>query len=133
MRVVLALWYAAWCYVAVPWRSFRPNASFRRVELIPFADGSLRTQMLNMLVFVPLGLIGIRLGWGPKTVALVGVGTSILTELLQLFSARRHPSITDVILNTTGILIGIALARGWAHATSKTTRKSSGPDALTSL
>jgi glycopeptide antibiotics resistance protein len=132
MRVALAFWYAAWCYVAVPWRSFRPRPSFRNVELLPFAIGSLRGQLLNVLLFVPLGVIGIRLGWSPKTVALVGVGTSVLTELLQLFSTRRYPSTTDVILNTAGVLIGIALARGWTRTVNAMRRESSESDALTS-
>ena len=106
----------AWAWVATPWRSFRLSPSLRRVELIPFLDGSPRTQFLNLLAFVPLGFIGIRLGWSPRTVALVGAGTSALTELLQLFSTRRHPSITDLILNTAGVLVGILIAGGWQRS-----------------
>ena len=132
MRFALAFWYAAWCYVAVPWRSFRPRPSFRNVELLPFAIGSLRGQLLNVLLFVPLGVIGIRLGWSPKTVALIGIATSVLTELLQLFSTRRYPSTTDVILNTTGVLIGIALARTWNRLAPATAREGSGSAAITS-
>jgi glycopeptide antibiotics resistance protein len=116
VRLALSLWALAWAFVAIPWRSFRLGPSLERVELIPFLDGSPRTQVLNVLVFVPLGIIGMRLGWSPRTVALVGAGTSALTELLQLFSTRRHPSVTDLILNTTGTLIGIALAIAWSNA-----------------
>ena len=113
MRLALLLWTMAWAWVATPWRSFRPSPSLQRVELIPFLDGSPRTQFLNLLAFVPLGFIASRLGWSPRTVALVGAGVSALTECLQLFSTRRHPSITDLILNTAGVLIGILLASGW--------------------
>ena len=116
VRLALLLWGMGWAYVATPWRSFRSRPSLRNVELIPFLDGSLRTQVLNVLVFVPLGIIGTRLGWSPRTVALVGVSISALTELLQLFSTRRHPSVTDVILNVTGTLIGVALAVAWSNA-----------------
>jgi glycopeptide antibiotics resistance protein len=35
----------------------------------------------------------------------VGAGTSLLTELLQLFSSRRFSSATDVVLNTVGTLL----------------------------
>jgi hypothetical protein len=115
VRLALLLWGMAWAFVATPWRSFRSRPSLRNVELIPFLDGSPRTQILNVLVFVPLGVIGIRLGWSPRTVALVGAGISAATELLQLFSTRRHPSVTDLILNVTGTLIGIALAVGWSN------------------
>jgi len=41
---------------------------------------------------------------------------SALTELVQLFSTRRHPSITDLILNIAGTLVGIALASSWQGA-----------------
>jgi glycopeptide antibiotics resistance protein len=115
VRLALLLWALAWAFVATPWRSFRIRPSLEHVELIPFLDGSPRTQILNLLVFVPLGFIGIRLGWSSRTVALVGSGVSALTELLQLFSTRRHPSVTDLILNTTGAMIGIALAIAWSH------------------
>lgn len=102
----------AWTWVATPWRSFRLSPSLERLELVPFLDGSPRTQILNLLAFVPLGIIGIRLGWSPRTVALVGTAASALTELMQLFSSRRHPSITDLILNTAGVLLGILIVSG---------------------
>jgi glycopeptide antibiotics resistance protein len=116
VRLALLAWTTAWVWVATPWRSFRLSPSLERVELIPFLDGSPRAQILNLLAFVPLGVIGVRLGWSPRTVALVGTGVSALTELLQLFSSRRHPSITDLILNTAGVLIGILIASGWSNA-----------------
>lgn len=112
MRLILVLWYVGWAYIAVPWRSFRAYPSFERIEFVPFA-GSMRSQILNLLAFIPLGFLGSRLGWTPKTIALVGAGTSLLTELLQLFSARRFSSATDVVLNTVGTLLGIIVARAW--------------------
>ncbi|HEY5619678.1 MAG TPA: VanZ family protein [Vicinamibacterales bacterium] len=116
MKLALVVWAMLWTLVAAPWRSFRLRPSLQRVELVPFLDGSPRTQILNVLAFVPLGFIGTRLGWSPGTVALIGAGTSALTELVQLFSTRRHPSITDLILNIAGTLVGIALASSWQGA-----------------
>jgi glycopeptide antibiotics resistance protein len=110
MRLAFAVWAALWAYVATPWRSFTLRPSFENVSLIPFADGSPRTQILNVLVFVPLGFIAARMGWNPRIVILIGAGASLVTELLQLFSTRRHPSVTDLILNTAGTVIGILLA-----------------------
>ena len=128
MKLALLLWGVLWVYVAIPWRSFRPSPSLQRVEWVPFAIGSPRTQILNFLVFVPLGLIGTRLGWSPRTVALVGAGTSALTELLQLFSTRRYPSVTDLILNIAGTLTGIAVAISWQSAvTVSAQRRASTP------
>lgn len=73
-------------------------------------EGSLRGQLLNVLAFVPLGIIATRLGWRPRTVIVVGFAVSLLTEFLQLFSTRRYPSTTDLILNTMGVLLGVAIA-----------------------
>ena len=112
MRLALVLWVVLWAYVATPWRSFQPRPSLENVQLVPFADGSVRGNVLNVLAFVPLGIIGSSLGWSAGVVALTGASASGITETLQLFSTRRYPSATDFLLNTTGALIGIALAGG---------------------
>ena len=112
MRLALVVWMVLWAYVATPWRSFQPRPSFQNVELVPFADGSIRGHVLNTLAFVPLGVIGGGLGWTSSAAVMIGASASGTTEFLQLFSTRRHPSVTDLILNITGTLIGIALAGG---------------------
>ena len=112
MKLALVLWFLLWARIGLPWRGFQWTPTFRRVELLPFAVGSTRTQTLNLLIFIPLGIIGTRLGWRPRTVMLVALAVSGLTEILQLFSTRRYPSTTDLILNTAGALIGLAIARG---------------------
>ena len=73
-------------------------------------EGSVRGQLLNVVAFVPLGIIATRLGWHPRTVIVVGFAVSLLTEFLQLFSTRRYPSTTDLILNTAGVVIGVVIA-----------------------
>jgi len=110
LRVSLAIWLFLWARIGLPWRSFQWTPSFRRVELIPFQVGSPRTYVLNVLAFVPFGIIGTRLGWQPSRVIVVAAAVSALTELSQLFSPGRFPSITDVILNTSGALLGVAFA-----------------------
>ena len=110
VRVALTLWFLAWSFVALPWRSFQPEPSFERVQTTPFTDGSARAHILNVVAFVPLGGIGARLVWSPATIVGIGASTSIATEVLQLFSSRRYPSVTDIILNTTGVAIGLLFA-----------------------
>ena len=116
MRLALAVWCVFWAWIAVPWRSFRPLPSFRHVELIPFTTGSARSHVLNVLVFVPLGILTARLGWRPRSVVLVAAGVSGTTEILQLFSTRRFPSTTDVILNVVGAIIGLLVVLLVAHS-----------------
>src|SRR5688572_1136148 len=110
MRLALACWLCLWALIGFPWRSFQWTPSFRRLQLLPLMEGSLRGQLLNVLAFVPLGIIATRLGWRPRTVIVVGFAVSLLTEFLQLFSTRRYPSTTDLILNTMGVLLGVAIA-----------------------
>jgi VanZ family protein len=123
MRLALVLWVVLWAYVATPWRSFQPRPSLENVQLVPFADGSVRGNVLNALAFVPLGVIGSSLGWSAGIVALTGASASGMTETLQLFSTRRYPSATDFLLNTTGTLIGIMLAGGWRTTTTEVARR----------
>jgi glycopeptide antibiotics resistance protein len=127
MRLALAIWLCLWARIGFPWRSFQWTPSFRHVQLIPFMEGSVRGQLLNVVAFVPLGIIATRLGWHPRTVIVVGFAVSLLTEFLQLFSTRRYPSTTDLILNTAGVVIGvvIAVAGNKAQGVSAATRSNS--------
>jgi VanZ family protein len=62
----------------------------------------------NIAVFVPLGfLLGLLIGW--KGV-LAGAGFSALIELLQLLLHRGVFEFDDLVHNTLGALIGVALA-----------------------
>jgi glycopeptide antibiotics resistance protein len=109
MRLAFVAWLCAWARIGVPWRSFQWTPSLRRVELVPFAMDAPRTQVLNFLAFVPLGVIGVRLGWQPKKILVVSAAVSGVTELLQLFSTTRFPSTTDAVLNIAGALAGMVI------------------------
>ena len=111
-RIALVVWLLLWARTGLPRRSFQWMPSFENVELIPFTAGSLRGHVLNVLVFIPLGMILVRLGLPPRTAIAAGFGVSFVTECLQLFSTRRYPSITDLMLNTLGVTIGVALILG---------------------
>lgn len=63
--------------------------------------------LLNLALFVPLGLTLYRLGFGPLQGALLGFGISLGVELLQAtLVAGRDPSLSDLLTNTTGTLLG---------------------------
>ena len=62
----------------------------------------------NVAVFVPLGfLLGLLTGW--KGV-FAGAGFSLLIELLQLLLRRGVFEFDDILHNTLGTLLGVALA-----------------------
>lgn len=79
-----------------------------QVSLIPFKDGVDIKDILNIILFVPLGfLISINLKnkQGIKNV-IVCFSSSLLIELVQFLFVGRLADITDVITNTFGGLIG---------------------------
>lgn len=72
---------------------------------------------LNVVLFIPFGLIVRRLlEWPRASVLCAGIGTSVLIELTQMTGnwglapcSYRFADTTDLITNSTGALIGIAL------------------------
>jgi glycopeptide antibiotics resistance protein len=72
----------------------------------------------NIVVFVPLGFGLAGLWWGGRglpqvilRVALSGFALSLFIELVQLSIPSRVTDVTDLILNTVGVILG-ALAFG---------------------
>jgi VanZ family protein len=84
-----------------PWRDFRPGWKY------------VRDLILNVLAFVPLGLIlypYFLLARGSRRPLLMsyltGAGLSLLIEVLQSFLPMRHSGWTDVITNSAGTALG---------------------------
>ncbi|NDI50491.1 VanZ family protein [Goekera deserti] len=76
------------------------------------SNGSLALGNLagNVLVFVPIGLLGV-LGTRcrPGTVVAAGGGLSVAIELSQ-YVTGRSADVDDVLLNTLGTAVGVAVA-----------------------
>ena len=69
--------------------------------------------VLNILLFVPLGFL-IPTIWNEyrslKNVFLIGIGLSLIIEILQIFTFRLT-DIDDLITNTLGTIIGYSFSR----------------------
>jgi hypothetical protein len=91
-------------------------------ELVPFAErtpfwclvcGSMGVidVVLNVVLFAPLGA-GLRLaGLAHRRVVLVGAAVTLAVELLQLtLVTGRDASVSDLVTNTSGALLGALLA-----------------------
>lgn len=68
----------------------------------------------NIALFVPMSLLGSRLrpGWGWLQWTLVGLLASTTIELVQLtLLPARSATVPDVVANTVGAGVGVALAR----------------------
>jgi hypothetical protein len=77
--------------------------------------------LLNVCLFVPLGLFLRLLGWRRGRVIWCGLLTTLGVETAQLLMiAGRDPSASDVITNSAGTLIGTLLAERGASLVAPT-------------
>lgn len=79
-------------------------------------DRGTADAILNVLLFLPLGLLAPVRRWVPALLLAVLASTAI--ELLQLAVPGRHPSPGDLVFNTLGAAAGFGLARitrYWVH------------------
>ena len=109
-RVLAVAWLVGWAVFSMPWSSFTTRPRIDHVNMVPFQKARRADQLRNFLYYVPAGAIGIGLGFGP--VATIGGATvlSAAAEGAQIFSRRRFPSTTDLMLNTAGALVGVGIA-----------------------
>lgn len=76
-------------------------------------DTSVLDAILNVLLFIPLGM-GLRLaGLSRRRAFAIGLVTTITVELLQLGIPGRDSSLGDIFTNSFGGLIGIVGADIW--------------------
>lgn len=91
---------------------FDPN-----VNVVPFLSiiynfsGYLKNTVLNIILFVPLGFL-LPAIWDKfnsfKNIVIIGIGTTVFIEILQLFNFR-YSDIDDLIANTLGTILGLII------------------------
>jgi glycopeptide antibiotics resistance protein len=86
------------------------------VALVPFVDYEVEDALINVAVFVPLGVLIALLVTRPRwrTVLAIAAGASLAIELLQLaaqrfFGGGHIADINDFLFNVTGSALGYAL------------------------
>ncbi|MDR3315110.1 MAG: VanZ family protein [Coriobacteriales bacterium] len=98
--------------------NFELSDGVRVINLIPFqgasgANGSivLREIIENILLFIPLGIYicMLKSEWSFAKKVLPIVGSSLAFEVIQFIFALGRSDITDILDNTLGGLIGVAL------------------------
>ena len=120
-RLVPPRWrLAAWTLIVVvgvvPWGSWVGHEHWSRVEWVPFTRiVRPRDLALNLVLYAPIGYyIGAARPHAARRVlvaAIFGGVLSCLTEFSQIYSHGRFPSMTDVVMNMAGAVLG-ALASG---------------------
>jgi len=68
--------------------------------------------LLNIALFVPLGLVMAWSDWSLVRTTILGAGLSLAVECAQRFIPGRHPAMDDVMANTIGACLGAALWLG---------------------
>ena len=69
--------------------------------------------LANIALFVPFGLL-LAAAWprrSPWLIILIGYAASATIELVQTLLPSRYPTLSDVIANTLGTIIGCLVAR----------------------
>jgi hypothetical protein len=114
LMIAMGLWLIGWGYFGLPRRRFTPRPRFDRVEWVPFFEAHPRDLILNLLYYFVFGVIAAKLGKRDSLIVACGAALSAATEFSQLFVLRRHPSATDFIANTAGVVLGVMLVRSLA-------------------
>ena len=113
-----------WCSTAaavaamtLPLSGFSGHPYWNRIQWIPYMDpaGGIEDIAENLLLFAPFGFF-LATHWRDKKllfarVTLCAAALSASGEFYQVFCPSRYPSVTDVLDNSAGALLG-ALAAG---------------------
>ena len=86
-------------------------------------DGALADGVLNVALFLPLGAALSVEGWRPWRTIALGALLSCGVETAQFVIPGRDPSLSDVLFNTLGAALGIALAHSAPAAWKPTPRR----------
>ena len=73
--------------------------------------GAVADILLNVALFLPLGLALSADGWRPLRALTLGAAFSLAIEIAQFAIPGRDPSLSDVLSNTLGTALGIGLVR----------------------
>lgn len=82
-----------------------------RAHLVVLDGGWIADILLNVALFVPIGLALHRtMRSRMKTLVFIAAGASLVIESLQLFLVPRYSTVTDVIANALGALVGASIS-----------------------
>jgi VanZ family protein len=117
LRKAAYIWLVGWAIFGLPWTGVTSRPSWHRRALSPLRRSRRRRMdaALNFTYYVPLGIIGMGLGWGAGPTALAAAILSGTTELIQIFARYRYPSLVDVMMNVGGAVAGIGVALAVRH------------------
>jgi VanZ family protein len=123
---LLIVWGLAWAGFGIPWTGMTNHAHWGVIRWSPIPPRrSIDDAILNFLFYIPLGILGRRVHRAGVVIA-VGFACSLTTELIQLFSHTRTPTLLDVVVNTAGTIVGVAL-QSRMHSRARTRADAASP------
>ena len=118
-RFRLSLWTVVIIACVVPWFSMTPHPHWPRIGWVPFDSPPVRIRdiLLNAALYVPFGLfsrrpVGRSIAAHVFRLSAYACALSVSTEVTQVYSHGRFPSMTDVVMNTIGAGLGAIGAGG---------------------
>ena len=119
-KTVARLFWLVWVASAVialtyPMSDFVRHPHWDGIEWVPFTRSPLerRDMAANFVCFVPGGFLYFWSRRGTRAIApavLWALAISLAGEVSQVFRHHRHPSMTDLLMNTTGAWAGACAA-----------------------
>ena len=121
-RILLPLWALLIALVGtVPFTNFVGHSHWEYIQWLPTTDNFRSRRFLfdvvaNMALFLPLGYLLDRsrsTTTARRSLVLSAGAAGLLSlsiEWFQVYCHNRHPSLTDVVSNVTGSLIGAVLS-----------------------
>ena len=102
-RVLLAIWF-----VSLLLLTLSPFGTLREVPRAWSSGSRLGTLdfLGNIALYLPLGILAVRLGQRRLLVVAAGILLSFAIESAQMYIAQRYPSGLDVVANTVGTAVG---------------------------
>jgi glycopeptide antibiotics resistance protein len=114
-RYRFVVWLIVILVAVTPWRTLQDHAHWNRVRWVPFVSPPVRAGDIlgNIMLYVPFGFFYGR-GRHGRPALRSGMAQALLvstsTELTQLFSHNRFPSVQDILMNVAGAVAGIILS-----------------------
>jgi VanZ family protein len=88
-----------------------PGETDEQTRICLVCTGQTADALMNLLLFVPLGVALAMLGIGPRRTVAIAAAASIGIEFIQLFALEgRFAAPADVLANAVGAAVGFALA-----------------------
>lgn len=84
------------------------------IDLFP-TEGGWAGNLLNLLLYIPLGVAAYRWKTDDKKIVLGGFLLSAFCEIMQFILRRGMADINDLLCNTLGVILGVCIAKGMAE------------------